>query len=60
MLFSPGGITEAKFSWGLGYKTNNEAEALAILKGCHLITEKNIQKVNIFGDSTIITLVQNE
>ena len=54
VLYSPGGNIENKFSWGLGTKSNNEAEALAILKGCQLATERNIQEVNIFGDSTII------
>ena len=54
VLISPGGNIEIKYSWGLGTKTNNEAEALALLKGCQLLIEKGFQSVNIFGDSTTI------
>ena len=54
MLFSPGGKIESRYSWGLGTKSNNEAEALALLKGCQLVAERNLHEVNIFGDSTII------
>ena len=42
---------EQIFSWGLGSRTNNEAEWLALLQGLQLIQDKKIWKVLIFGDS---------
>ena len=42
---------EQRFAWGLGPRTNNEAECMALLQGLHLIHNKNLQKVLIFGDS---------
>ena len=53
-MYSLRGNIEANFSWGLGTKSNNESEDLAIIKGCHMITKRKLQEVNIFGDSTII------
>ena len=42
---------EQRFAWGLGYRTNNEAEWLALLQGLQLIRDKKLRKVLIFGDS---------
>ena len=47
----PGGQVEHRFAWGLGSRTNNEAEWMALLQGLHLIRTKNLQKVLVFGDS---------
>lgn len=54
MLTSPRGNVEVTYSWGLGIKSNNEAEALALLKGFQMVTERKLQEVDIFGDSTTI------
>ena len=51
ILVDPGGQVEQRFAWGLGSRTNNEAEWMALLQGLHLIRDKNLQKVLIFGDS---------
>ena len=51
ILLDPGGHIEQTFAWGLGHRTNNEAEWLALLQGLQLLQGKNYRKVLIFGDS---------
>ena len=51
ILLDPRGHREQTFAWGLGNRTNNEAEWLALLQGLQLLHTKNYQKVLIFGDS---------
>ena len=51
ILLDPGGNIEQSFTWGLGNRTNNEAEWLALLQGLQILQAKNYRKVFIFGDS---------
>ena len=51
ILLDPGGHIELKFAWGLGRRTNNEAEWLALLQGLQFLHSQNYRKVLIFGDS---------
>ena len=51
ILLDPGGYVEQTFTWGLGNRTNNEAEWLALIQGLHLINTKKLRKVLIFEDS---------
>ena len=51
ILLDPGGQIELDFAWGLGKKTNNEAEWLALLQGLQFLHSQNYCKVLIFGDS---------
>ena len=51
ILLDPGGKVEQRFAWGLGSRTNNEAEWMALLQGLHLTRDKNLLKVLIFGNS---------
>ena len=51
ILLDPGGQMEQRFAWGLGSRTNNEAEWMALLQGLQLIRDKKLRKVLIFGDS---------
>ena len=51
ILLDPRGHVEQTFTWGLGNRTNNEAEWLALLQGLHLLNTKKLRKVLIFGDS---------
>ena len=51
ILLDPGGQVEQRFAWGLGSRTNNEAEWMALLQGIQLIRDKKLRKVLIFGDS---------
>ena len=40
ILLDPGGYVEQTFAWGLGNRTNNEAEWLALIQGLHLLSTK--------------------
>ena len=51
ILLDPGGYVEQTFVWGLGNRTNNEAEWLALIQGLHLLSTNKLRKVLIFGDS---------
>ena len=51
ILLDPGGQVEQSFAWGLGTRSNNEAEWMALLQGLQLLHAKKIRKVLIFGDS---------
>ena len=51
ILLDPSGYVEQNFTWGLGNRTNNEAEWLALIQGLHLLRAKKLRKVLIFGDS---------
>ena len=51
ILLDPGGQVEQIFAWGLGSRTNNEAEWMELLQGLQLIRDKKLRKVLIFGDS---------
>ena len=51
VLLDPGGNIEHSFAWGLGNKTNNEAEWLALLQGLQILQAKSYRKVLLFGDS---------
>ena len=51
ILLDPRGHVEQTFTWGLGTRTNNEVEWLALLQGLHLLVTKNLRKVMIFRDS---------
>ena len=51
ILLNPEGYVEQTFAWGIGRRTNNEAEWLALIQGLHLLNNKKLRKVLIFGDS---------
>ena len=51
ILLDPRGHVEQTFAWGLGYRTNNEAEWLALLQGMKFLANKDFSKIAIFGDS---------
>ena len=50
-LFDPRGKIEQTFTWGLGYRTNNEAEWLALLQGMKILANKYLSRIAIFGYS---------
>lgn len=47
----PGRQTEKTFAWGLGHKTNNEAEWMALLQGLEILDTVDTSRIVIFGDS---------
>ena len=51
ILLDPRGHVEQTFAWRLGYRTNNEAELLALLQGMKIIVNKYLSRIAIFGDS---------
>ena len=51
ILLDPEGKTEQNFVWGIGCRTNNEAECMALLQGLMILTNSDLYKVVIFGDS---------
>eukprot|EP00253_Pinus_taeda_P027195 PITA_27195 len=54
IIYSPEGRSKDSFSWGLGVKTNNQAELLSLLKACQIAREKGVKDIQIFGDSEIL------
>ena len=54
VFFTPDGIIETTFSWGLGTETNNIAEALALWKGLVIAKNKGITRLTVLGDSRIV------
>jgi ribonuclease HI len=53
VIYSPNGI-KVQFSWGLGMKSNNQAELLGLTKACLIAREEGIKDIQVFGDSEII------
>ena len=51
ILLDPEGKIEQTFAWGLDYRTNNEAEWMALLQGMKTLTNTDLCRVAIFGDS---------
>eukprot|EP00253_Pinus_taeda_P009219 PITA_09219 len=53
IIYFPNGSKEC-FSWGLGIKTNNQAEVLSLLKVCQLARGKESKEIAVFGDSELL------
>ena len=51
ILLDPRGHVEQTFTWGLSYRTNNEAEWLDLLQGMKILANKGLSRIAIFGDS---------
>ena len=51
IIFDPRGNIMETYAWGIGRKTNNEDEWLALYLGMELVKKENIRKVIVFGDS---------
>jgi len=54
VIYSPDGFSKDCFSWGLGQKSNNQAEILGLLKACLIARDKGVKDLQVFGDSEII------
>ena len=54
MLSSPKGNTDIRYISGIGTKSNNQAKALALLKGCQLALLLGYREIIIFGDSMVL------
>ena len=53
VIYLPNGRKE-DFSWGLGFKTNNQAEVLSLLKACQLARKGNSRDILVLGDSELL------
>eukprot|EP00253_Pinus_taeda_P005951 PITA_05951 len=54
VIYFAEGLSSVSFAWGLGEKTNNQAEILGLLKACHIAREKSAKDIQVFGDSEIL------
>eukprot|EP00253_Pinus_taeda_P020773 PITA_20773 len=53
IIYLPNGSKES-FRWGLGIKTNIQAEVLSLLKACQLARKRNPKEIAVFGDSKLL------
>jgi ribonuclease HI len=53
IIYLPNGSKES-YSWGLGIKSNNQAEVLSLLKACQLARKRNPEEIVVFGDSELL------
>jgi ribonuclease HI len=54
VIYSSDGQRKDNFNWGLGWRTNNQAEILGLLKACQIARENGIKEIQVFGDSEIL------
>lgn len=54
VLYTTDGLSKDFFFWGLGKKTNNQAELFGLLKACQIARGKGVQNLQVFGDSELI------
>ena len=51
ILLDPEGKIEQTYTWGIGCRTNNEVEWIALLQGLMILVDSSHYKVTIFGNS---------
>ena len=54
LICNSNGDVITEYEWGLGYASNNRAEAFALLQGLIQLQKLGISKATIIGDSAII------
>ena len=54
VIFDPRGNNILSFAWGLGNKTNNQAEWVALMQGIEAMKKIKIYNFQVFGDSWIV------
>ena len=54
VFFESKGNKLKEYAWGIGRKTNNGAEWLALIKGMELARNVNIEELVVFGDSIMV------
>ena len=54
VIFDSKGNKIKEYSWGIGKKTNNCIEWLALIKGLELARNIDIQELVVFGDSMMV------
>jgi len=54
MIYSSDGQRKDKLSCSLGWRTNNQAKILGLLKSFQIAWENGIKEIQVFGDSEIL------
>ena len=54
VLFDSKGSKMNEYSWGIGKKTNNGVEWLALIEGLELASSVGIEELVVFGDSMMV------
>jgi len=54
IIYSSEGKILETFCWGLGHRTNNQAEILSLIKVCQIAKERGLRELQAFGDSEIL------
>ena len=54
LILSQDGSSKETYSWGLGQRTNNQAEILSLIKSCQIAKERGIREIQAFEDSEIL------
>jgi ribonuclease HI len=54
VIYSSDGSRKDSFSWGLGQRTNNQAEILGLQKACQIAHENGIKAIQVLRDSEIL------
>jgi ribonuclease HI len=54
IIYSSEGTMIETFSWGLGQRTNNQAEILSLIKVCQIAKARGHRKLQVFGESKIL------
>ena len=59
VIYSEDASRRDSFSWGLGQRTNNQAEILGLLKSCQIAHGNGIREIQVFRDSKILIKILN-
>lgn len=54
VIYSSDSTSRDCFYWGLGQKSNNQAEIFGLIKACLIAREKGVKDLQAFGDSEIL------
>ena len=54
VIFYPGGNKQKDYTWGLGKKSNNGVEWLALIKGLEIANICGMEELAVYGDSLMV------
>jgi ribonuclease HI len=54
VFFDPDGTNKLYFAWVLRHSSNNQVEALVVLKGLELIITEKYKDIVVIGDSKLV------
>ena len=59
LVYSSNKLIKTSFSWGLGFKLNNQAKSYALFKACQIAKEFGFKSIQIFDDSELLIKTLN-